>query len=74
MRCRSACLLGLAGTAVLSSALSLEKRDQPAVIALPFVRDQDSLSKIMKRSKTAGVSSAFGDVDFRSKVAPAVRI
>lgn len=49
MRSGLACLLGLAGVA-LTNALSLEKRDNPAVLAMPMVRDTSR--QLSKRSKT----------------------
>ncbi|KAJ5974031.1 hypothetical protein N7481_011241 [Penicillium waksmanii] len=64
MRCGSAWLLSLAGAAALSNALYLAKRDNPAVLALPFVRDQDSSRKISKRSKTVGVASGNNHDDY----------
>lgn len=74
MRSGSAWLLSLAGAAALSNALSLEKRDNPAVLALPFVRDQDSSSKISKRSKTVGVSSDNNHDNYYLEVGPKVNI
>ncbi|KAJ5785518.1 uncharacterized protein N7503_010730 [Penicillium pulvis] len=49
MRSGLACLLGLASVA-LTDALSLEKRDNPAVLAMPMVRDTSR--QFSKRSKT----------------------
>ena len=49
MRSGLACLLGLAGIA-LTNALNLEKRDNPAVLAMPMVRDTSR--QLSKRSKT----------------------
>lgn len=73
--CRgSAWLVSLAGAAALSNALSLEKRDNPAVLALPFFRDQDSLSKVSKRLKTVGVSSDKNHDDYYLKVGLKVNI
>ncbi|KAJ5360013.1 hypothetical protein N7517_009204 [Penicillium concentricum] len=54
MRSGFACLLGLAGL-TLTNALSLEKRDRPAVLTVPLVRDTSR--QLSKRSKTV-------DVDF----------
>lgn len=56
MRSGPVWLLGLTGAAV-ANALSLEKRDNPAVVALPLVRERDSSSQISKRSKTVAVES-----------------
>ncbi|KAJ5672197.1 hypothetical protein N7507_001324 [Penicillium longicatenatum] len=52
MRSGWACLLGLAGVA-LTNALSLEKRDNPAVLAVPMVRDTSR--QLSRRSGTIGV-------------------
>ncbi|KAJ5510963.1 Peptidase aspartic, catalytic [Penicillium expansum] len=53
MRSEVACLLALSGAA-LTNALSLEKRDNPAVLAVPMVRDTSR--QLSKRSKTVGVN------------------
>lgn len=52
MHCGLACLLGLAGVA-LTNALNLEKRDSPAVLAVPMVRDTSR--QLSKRSKTVDI-------------------
>jgi hypothetical protein len=52
MRSEWACLLGLAGAA-LTNALSLEKRDNPAVLAVPMVHDTSR--QLSRRSGTVGV-------------------
>ncbi|KAJ5108277.1 hypothetical protein N7456_004952 [Penicillium angulare] len=54
MRSGSAWLFGLAGIA-LSNALTLEKRENPAVLAVPMVRERNTSRQISKRSKTVKV-------------------
>ncbi|KGO76093.1 Peptidase A1 [Penicillium italicum] len=52
MRSGLACLLGLAGVAS-TNALSLEKRDNPAVLAVPMVRDTSR--QLSRRSKIVDI-------------------
>ncbi|KAJ6096122.1 hypothetical protein N7486_006868 [Penicillium sp. IBT 16267x] len=66
MRSGLACLLGLAGVA-LTDALSLEKRDSPAVLAVPMVRDNSR--QLSKRSKTIDVDLDNEEVSYISYVA-----
>jgi hypothetical protein len=58
MRSGSIWLLGLAGAA-LTNALALEKRDSPAVLAVPVVQSRDTSRRISKRSDTV-------DIDFNT--------
>jgi hypothetical protein len=60
MRRGLACLLGLASVA-LTSALSLEKRDNPAVLTVPMVRETSR--QISKRSKSVDVDLDNEKVD-----------
>ncbi|KAJ5159074.1 uncharacterized protein N7500_008725 [Penicillium coprophilum] len=61
-----ACLLGLTSLA-LTNALSLEKRDSPAVLTVPLVRDTSR--QLSKRSKTVNVGLDNEDVSYISYVA-----
>ncbi|KAJ5280622.1 hypothetical protein N7478_005994 [Penicillium angulare] len=63
MRSGSAWLLGLAGVA-LSNALTLEKRDSPAVLAVPMVRERDTSREIYKRSKTIKIGLEDEDINY----------
>ncbi|KAJ5885074.1 hypothetical protein N7495_009584 [Penicillium taxi] len=62
----SACLLGLAIIAC-THALSLEKRDNPAVLAMPMVHG--SSRQLSKRSETASINLAHEKDDYTAYVA-----
>ncbi|KAJ5112299.1 hypothetical protein N7532_000344 [Penicillium argentinense] len=63
MRSGSVWLLGLAGAA-LTNALALDKRDSPAVLAVPVVRGKaPSPSRLLKRSETVDVEFDSQDSD-----------
>lgn len=68
MRSGLACLLGLAGVALTNATLSAEKRDSPAVLAVPMVRDTSH--QLSKRSKTVDVGLKNEVVNVR----PALRM
>jgi hypothetical protein len=63
MRTLLACLIGLASAAG-TNALNLEKRDSPAVLAVPMIRD--SYPQLSKRSKSVIVDLDKERVDVGS--------
>lgn len=58
MRSGVSWLFALAGAA-LANGLSLEKRDAPAVFAVPFRHDRAVLNQLTKRSKTTDIATDF---------------
>ncbi|CAI7641263.1 uncharacterized protein N7487_003108 [Penicillium crustosum] len=67
MRSGLACLLGLAGVALTNATLSVEKRDTPAVLTVPMVRDTSR--QLSKRSKSVDVGLKNEVVNYVSYVA-----
>ncbi|KAJ5827580.1 hypothetical protein N7447_004343 [Penicillium robsamsonii] len=61
MRSGLTCVLGLASVA-LTNALILEKRDNPAVLTVPLIRDTSR--QLSKRSKTVDVNFDNEDIDY----------
>lgn len=68
MRSGLACLLGLAGVTLTNATFSVEKRDGPAVLAVPMV--PDTSRQLAKRSKSVDVGLKNERVDVR----PALRM
>lgn len=62
MRSGSVWLLGLAGAA-LSNAVAVDKRDGPAVLTVPMVRENHTPRHLSKRSKTIAVNASLGSVN-----------